>query len=285
MAICDINGKVVTASVTDTSGFGVTDYEVFTDDKGNTARQGALTYDGRKLYLKNYPAQRMDFVRNYNGGVMIALGDSYTSMGSSYFTEFAEKHGLVCDNRGLASSTIAGTTDGTVGFQPFWNRLDTAISEYTSGKTISGTSYGLEDVKLVTFMGGANDWSTVDESQGIDRLGTPESEDKAQLYGACKYIFNRMLSVFPNADIVVILQPSNLARIFAHWQKESIVREMAELHGIPICDCCFNWYHPSNPADLVKYWQSDEVHMTADGNKAIFDKLEKVVNNLQFTRN
>lgn len=285
MAICDINGNVVTASVADTSGFGVTEYELFVDDNGSTVRQGVLTYDGRKFYPKNYPDQRVDFVKNYGGGVMLALGDSYTAIGASYFTAFAEKHGLICDNRGVGSSTIAGTTDGTVGFQPFWNRLDTAISEYTTGKTINGTAYGLEDVRFITFMGGANDWSTVDESQGIDRLGDPDSEDKAQLYGACKYIFNRLLSVFPNADIVVILQPSNLAKILEHWKKESIVREMAELHGIPVCDCCFEWYHPSNPTDLATYWADDELHMTADGNKAIFDKLEKVVNNLQFTRN
>lgn len=267
--------------------FGVTDYGLYTDSNGNSARQAVLTYQGKRLYPKNFPDQRLDFKKDYGGGVMIALGDSYTSMGASYFSAFAEKHGLVCDNRGLASSTIAGTTDGTVGYRPFWSRLDTAIAEYQAdgGHTINETAYTCEDVKLVIFMGGANDWFTVDETQGIDRLGNPESEDKAQLYGACKYIFATLLANFPNADIVVILQPSNLARIFGHWQKESIVREMAELYGLPICDCCFEWYNPGNADDLATYWQSDELHMTDAGNQAIFDKLEKTVNNLPFTRN
>lgn len=282
----DVHGNTIAVSGSTSSDFGVSDYAAFTDDKGNGAREAVLTYQGKKLYPKNYPAQRIDFVRDYGGGVMIALGDSYTAMGASYFSAFAEKHGLVCDNRGLASSTIAGSADGsTVGYKAFWTRLDTAISEYQAGHAINGTTYTPEDVKLVTFMGGANDWSTVDPEQGIDRLGDPTSEDKEQLYGACKYIFATMLSAFPNADIVVILQPSNLARIFPHWQKESIVREMAELYGLPICDCCFEWYHPGNADDLATYWQSDELHMTAAGNQAIFDKLEKTVNNLPFSRN
>lgn len=267
------------------SDLDVTDYALFDNDKGESARQAVLTYKGKKLYPKNYPEQRLDFVKDYGGGVMFALGDSYTAMGASYFSAFAEKHGLICDNRGLASSTIAGSEDKiTVGYHAFWKRLDEAVAEYQAGHAINGVPYHPDDVKLVTFMGGANDWYTVDESQGIDRLGSPESEDKEQLYGACKYIFAKLLSAFPNADIVVILQPSNLARIFGHWQKESIVRETAEMYGLPICDCCFEWYHPSNADDLATYWQSDELHMTDAGNTAIFAKLEKTVNNLPFTR-
>lgn len=284
MAIYDINGNVISTGG-GTSDFGLADYATF-DDGENSARQAILTYQGKRLYPKNYPEQRLDFVKNYGGGVMFSLGDSYTAMGGSYFSAFAEKHGLVCDNRGLASSTIAGSEDRiTVGYHPFWCRLDDAVAEYQEGHTIDGVTYHPEDVKLVTFMGGANDWSTVDEEQGINRLGTPESEDKEQLYGACKYIFATLLSAFPNADIVVILQPSNLARIYPHWQKENIVRDMAELYGLHVCDCCFDWYHPSNPNDLTTYWQSDELHMTDAGNTAIFDKLEKVVNNLSSSRN
>jgi hypothetical protein len=135
-------------------------------------------------------------------------------------------------------------------------------------------------------MGGANDWYTVDESQGIDRLGNPESENKEQLHGACKYIFDTLLANFPNADIVVILQPCNAAKgNYSMWLKEGIVRDMAEMYSLPICDCCFEWYNPSNPTDAATYWASDKLHMTDAGNTAIFAKLETVVNNLPFTRN
>lgn len=289
MAICDISGNIIADGGNTSSDFGVVDYSAFTDGAGNNARQAVLTYQGRRLYPKNYPEQRIDFVKDYGGGVMIALGDSYTAMGSSYFSAFAEKHGLVCDNRGLASSTIAGSEDGTtVGYHAFWIRLDSAISEYQAdgGYTIDDTAYTPEDVKLITFMGGANDWYTVDADQGIDRLGDAESEDKEQLYGACKYIFSTLLAAFPNADIVVILQPSSPSKgNYAMWLKEGIVREMAEMHGLPICDCIFEWHNPSNPTEASTYWADDGLHMTGAGNQAIFDKLEKVVNNLPFTRN
>lgn len=278
--VIEIGGGVVA------SGFGVTEYALFTDNDGTSARQAILTYDGKRLYPKNYPEQRKDNIKVYDGGVMLTLGDSYTAyMNTNFFSPFATKHGLVQDNRGLASSTIAGTTDGTVGYKPFWNRLDTAVSEYTSGKTINGTTYKLEDIKLITFMGGANDWSTVNESQGINRLGTPESEDKSQLYGACKYIFNTLLSKFPNADIVVILQPSSASKgNYEMHLKESIVKECANMYSLPICDCCFEWYNPSNPNDANVYWQSDNLHLTDAGHQAIINKLEKVLNNLQFYR-
>lgn len=280
----DGSGNPIEVSGSSSSAFDVTDYAIFTDDSGNNARQAVLTYQGKKLYPKNYSAQRLDFVKDYGGGVMLTLGDSYTAMGSSYFDTFAVRHGLVQDNRGVGSSTIAGTTDGEVGFQPFWNRLDTAIAQYQAegGYTISENAYTADDVKLVTFMGGANDWYTVDAEQGIDRIGNIQSEDKAQLYGALNYIFPTMQTAFPNADIVVILQP--FGNGYAMRLKEGIVKEMAEMYGIPVCDCAFEWYSQSNPNDLATYWQADKLHQTADGNQAIMAKLEKVVNNLPFSR-
>lgn len=271
----DIDGKVVAIS----DDFGVTDYGLFTDNDGNSARQATLTYQGKKLYPKNYPAQHGDIVKDYESGYMIALGDSYTSMAATYFREFGKRHGLMCDNRGLASSTIAGSADGTtVGYHAFWVRLDEAVAEYKA----SGTC---DDVKLITFMGGANDWHTVDEEKGIDRLGNIDSTNKEQLYGACKYIFSTLLATFPNADIVVILQPSSPSKGNAVMRKkEAIVREVAEMYGLPICDCIFEWYNPDNPTDAATYWASDDLHMSDKGNEAIFAKLEKVVNNLPFTR-
>lgn len=283
MALYDGYGNLIEVTGT-SSNFGVAEYASFTNDDGERARQAVLTYNGKKLYPKNYPEQRIDFVKDYGGGVMLALGDSYTYMGGGYFSAFAEKHGLVCDNRGVSSSTIAGTTDGTVGYQPFWARLDTAVAEYASGKTINGTAYTAEDVKLVVMMGGTNDWYTVDEEKGIDRIGNPDSTDKAQFYGALRYIFDTVPMAFPNADFVVILQPvsGNAGNTVARL-KQGIIREMAI--GATICDCCYEWYNPSNPTELATYWQEDKLHMTDAGNTAIFAKLEKVVNNLPFTRN
>ena len=283
----DGNGNPINISSggTGSSDFSVIDYATYEDNNGS-ARQAKLTYQGKTLYPITNQAQRQDKVKVYNGGVMLTLGDSYTTYMKTFFDTFATKHGLVQDNRGLVSSTIAGSEDGTtVGYHAFWVRLNAAISEYQAGHAIGGTTYTLNDVKLITFMGGANDWTTVDASQGIDRIGNRDSTNKEQLYGACNYIFNTLLSTFPNADIVVILQPSNETKGNNIMQlKEGIVREMAERYGLPICDCIFEWYNPSNPNEATKYWQSDKLHLTAEGHQAVIDKLEKVVNNLPFER-
>lgn len=274
----------------ETSGFGVTEYATFTDKDNVSARQGILTYQGKRLYPKNYPEQIITEVKNYGDKVGLFLGDSYTAMGSSYVTAFCERHGLVPDNRGKGSSTIAGSEDGTtVGFWAFWLRLDEALEEYRNGKTIDGVTYYLEDVAFIHIMGGANDWWTVDETQGIDRLGSITSENKEQLYGACKYIFSTCLAECPKADIVVTLQPTNAngdSNNYAMALKESIVRECAEMFGLPINDCRFKWFNSTNPDDLGTYWSSDNLHLSEAGNERLWNvDLENAVNNLPFTRN
>lgn len=272
------------------SDFGVAEYALFNDNDESSARQATLTYQGKKLYPKNYPEQRIEKIKKYGGKVAIFLGDSYTAMGHSYITEFCERHDLVCDNRGLASSTIAGSEDKiTVGYHAFWVRLNEALAEYENGKVIDGATYALEDIAFIHIMGGANDWYTVDETQGINRLGDITSENKEQLYGACKYIFATCLSKCQKADIVVTLQPTNGengSNNYAMALKENIVRECAEMYGLPINDCRFKWFNTSNNEDLATYWQSDNLHMTEKGNDRLFNvDLEKVVNNLPFSRN
>ena len=221
---------------------------------------------------------------------MFTLGDSYTAYMHNHFDAFAIKHGLVQDPRGLASSTIAGSADGsTVGYHAFWVRLDEAIAQYKAvgGYTLNGTAYTCDDVKLITFMGGANDWTTIDADKGINRIGSGINEtNKETLYGALNYIFSTLLSTFKNADIVVILQPSNPYKTVQQmYLKENIVREMAEMYSLPVVDCCFNWHQHTNPLDQAKYWQSDKLHLTSVGHDDVIAELEKVVDNLKYSRN
>lgn len=278
MPIYDGNGNPIEIG----SAIEVVDPERFVDNDG-MARAGNLEYDTYRFYPKVYTDQIERKVKMYDGGVLLALGDSYTAMAGTEFTAFAQTHGLVCDNLGYGSSTIAGTTDGTVGYHPFWSRLDAEIANFP--KAIDGTTYALSDVKLITFMGGANDWWTVNES--VDRLGDSTSTDKAQLWGATKYIFDTFQTTFPNADVIVILQPSNAGSEtsnYAMWLKEGIIRECAEMYSLPICDCRFDWYNPVNPSDLATYWSSDNVHLSNLGEEKLFEKLEKTLNSLQFYR-
>ena len=58
MAIYDINGNVVSSGESASSDFGVTGYELFTDNDNASARQAVLTYQGKRLYPKNYPDRK-----------------------------------------------------------------------------------------------------------------------------------------------------------------------------------------------------------------------------------
>lgn len=255
-------------------------------------------------------AAQEDIIKNYGSGVLLGIGDSYMQNNTA-LTAIATKHNLVCDNRGVASSSISGNEAQTVGLYPFWLRINTAVEEYTAGKMINDTVYHCEDVKLIVFMGGANDgW--IDYRRGTGKTET----DTDTIYGALNSCFSMLLSSFQNADIIVILQPVNYNVSSASWDeetakgygfesladaqkfsdyqlgqyamhiKESIVKEMAELYGLNIVDCCFNWYSVLNPNDREKYWRTDKLHMTSDGNDAIYNvALEGAINNLKITRN
>lgn len=285
----DGNGNPIEISGGGSGNFDVTGYSVFDDNKEGTARQATLTYQGKRLYPIVTPNQITDKIKKYKGGIMFTLGDSYTAYMKKHFDEFATKHGLVQDPRGLASSTIAGSADGsTVGYHAFWVRLDEAISQYKAegGYTLNGTAYTCDDVKLIIFMGGANDWTTIDEEHNINRLGSGINEtNKETLYGALNYIFTTLLNTFKNADIVVILQPSSPKKgVQQMYLKENIIREMAEVYSLPIVDCCFDWHQHTNTLDQVKYWQEDKLHLTTAGYDDIIADLEKKVNNLKYSR-
>lgn len=282
MALYDINGVEIASGGTESSGFDVTDYALFTDNEGS-ARQAILTYKGKRLYPKNYNDQRLDKIKIYNGGLMISLGDSYTAYLNKFFDAFAVKHGLVQKNVGLASSKIARPEgEGLDTIKSFVTRLDGLIASFPI--TINDTVYKITDVKLITFMGGANDWTTVDDSQGINRIGDRYSTDKGQIYGATKYCFQTLQSTFPTADIICILQPNNAdnSDFCVMESKEKIVKECAEMFSIPICDCCFDFYSSSNTTELTKYWRDDKLHLSDDGHQALIDKLETTLNTLPY---
>ncbi len=236
-----------------------------------------------------------------SGGVWIALGDSYTVYADSYFKALAGKYEMIYDGQGKVSSTVCGNVEGTKGFAPFWQRMNSFISNYTGdGQTIGDAVYTAEDVKLITFMGGANDGFGKD-----GWLGSHTSMDTNYIYGSCNYMFRKLHENFPNARIICILQPANYADamnytddataqklgfanlaemqawdIYSFGQykmetKERAVKECAERFGIHIVDCIFDWYSVVNPTQRAKYWNTDKIHLSGNGSAALADKLDR----------
>lgn len=279
----DGNGNEIEIGGGESGKLDVADYKIYEESDGTQSRQGVLTYNGLNLYPVNKQNQRENETKMYSGGLMVTLGDSYTAYLNSYFDTFAQKHGLIQKNVGLASSKIARPEgEGQDTIKSFVTRLDELIASFPI--TINGKAYTTTDVKLITFMGGANDWTTIDTEKGIDRIGDRYSTDKGQIYGATKYCLETLQKTFPSADIIVILQPNNgnNTDFCVMEMKENIVKECAEMYSLPICDCCFNFYSPSNPTEFSNYWQNDKLHLNADGHQKLIDKLEVTLNTLDY---
>ena len=279
------NGKGEIIALEDTKKITIDNdsYVGYDESNGVESSQAVLLYNNRRLFPVNKSAQREYEKKIYLPGLLITFGDSYTAGMKTLLDTFAGNHGLVQYNMGMASSKIARPEgEGLDAVKSFVTRLDELLTSFPL--SVSGVSYTKNDVKLITFMGGANDWTTIDSEQGIDRIGDRYSTDKGQIYGATKYCFSTLQTNFPNADIIVILQPNNNNNNdFCIMElKEQVVKECAEMYSLPICDCCFNFYSPANPTELAAYWAGDNLHLNSTGYQKIIDKLELTLNSLSY---
>lgn len=238
-----------------------------------------------------------DNIKELNGKIMLSLGDSFTAhLAGAYtdgvsestsgkFHDLANKYGMTLYSYGIVSSTIKTDENGGYSYQPMATRVDKLISDHLSEAN---------NVGVITFMGGLNDSYGRESSLGNNIADM----SKGHTYGACHYIFSSLLNNFPNAEIFVILQPCGANRanddtdydgndtsamtdiqFSTHISqvKQKIVREVAEFYGLNIVDCCFDWYNPNNPNDLITYWGSDKLHLTDSGYKELSKKLEKKI--------
>lgn len=246
------------------------------------------------------------------GKVMIALGDSYTRGMDGVLSALAERYGMILDNQGIVSSSVCGDTTGNKGFQPMWHRADGIVSNYTAeeGYTINGAAYAAEDVGVITFMGGANDGFGPDTWIGTG----PADMDTNHFYGAMNHIYSTLMEAFPNAQVITILQPSSFNRTvntntdpaageviddataqlwgfkdsaayrkmtdiqfsnYAMVIKEEAIRRMAWAYGSHVVDAFGKFPTVFNPANRVKYWQGDKLHLSATGCQLVADLLER----------
>lgn len=246
----------------------------------------------KAVSLASKSKAKSEDIVSLNGRVWLALGDSYTHLlGASYgdghgltpcttgkWGELASQLGMTLYGYGISSSTIRFSMNtGSDGhsFQPMVSRVDTLIADHTEEA---------DNVGLITFMGGLND------SFAETFLGDLKSVENTTIYGSCHQIFNKLTNAFPNAKIVVILQPVSCNNsppadsefsgmsdaqycIYSAQLKQRIVKEVAEFYGITICDCCFDWYTTANPIHLSTIWSADLIHLSTLGNQKLTEKL------------
>ena len=119
---------------------------------------------------------------------------------------------------------------------------------------------------------------------------------------------NSLLSNFPNAKIITILQPSSYNRIassvtteqsaqaqgfsslaelqkmndvqysnYAMALKENAIEEVARAYQVEVVDCFHEFPTIFNSANRTKYWSTDKLHLSAVGYQFIVDKLEEKI--------
>ena len=228
------------------------------------------------------------------GKTAIFLGDSYTYQSAAMLKNMCAELNMSADNRGIVSSTITGSADGNKGYQPMWKRAQDICAEYTANGTTA-------NVALVVFMGGQNDGFGPDTFLGRSIAETSNE----RIYGAMHTILNAFRKTFPKAKILVVLQPSSFNRSvasvtdndtavamgfpdlvtlqrmddyqfsnYAMYQKESIVRDVAEFYSTDILDCCFGWYSVLNADHRSKYWSADRLHLNTIGYEALVARIK-----------
>lgn len=241
------------------------------------------------------------------GKVWIAMGDSFTVGMKTQFENLAAKYGMVVDNRGIVSSSICGDYDSSTGegrgFKPMWKRTKELLTQYTEGYTLNDVTYTIEDVGLITFMGGAND--AFSKSKWLGEYGTA-TMDTYYIYGALNSIFNDFLTGFPNAKVIVITQPGyfnqtidstvtdEIAQLwgfkdsaayqsmthvqFANYgmdKKQEAVREMAKVYHLHVVDANRAFPNVFYEKNQTTYWTPDKLHLTGEGYQFVADMLDE----------
>ena len=145
------------------------------------------------------------------------------------------------------------------------------------------TKYNHEDAFAKDLLKGLKDYRMEDKIIDCCTFLEEIQEEKVNKKGELK-VKVKVNKPFMNYVAVKAIMNNDVWN-YIMMRKEVIVKEMAERYGLPICDCCFEWYNPNRANEAIKYWQSDKLHLTSEGHQAVIDKLEKVVNNLPFTRN
>ena len=233
-----------------------------------------------------------------SGKILIALGDSYTAGMRSQLSALASRYNMIIDNRGVVSATISYRN--TTPNKRMFNIADTIVTDYTSGKTIDGTTYYTDDVAIITFMGGANDGSIISSWIGT---GIQET-DKTTIYGSLNHIFNVFRETFTKSEIICITQPSNYAILkssvstdagaqelgftdlaelqvmsdvqfsnYCHAIKEEAVKAITWPYGVKVVDMYYEFPSILNPSNRANYWQNDKLHLTTAGYNLIANAL------------
>ena len=191
----------------------------------NILGTGRLTGEAKEKMKELRAMYSNDLINTYSeemkGLNVLALGDSLFSgtIGYEKSAQWVNKLGLDCGwnltNLGIGSMTVSWTERNNVAE---WGNKNSMYDWYFNGKndfrwgstakgvspneffTCGNVSGNGEDVDLIIFEGGCNDYGTAISAP----LGTLDSTDPATFLGAWNCIVERLLADYPNATIVFL---------------------------------------------------------------------------------
>ncbi|MBR5767503.1 MAG: SGNH/GDSL hydrolase family protein [Clostridia bacterium] len=144
------------------------------------------------------------------------------------------------------------------------------------------------DADVVVIFGGTNDFG-----HGDAPIGTPEDSTPASFWGACNYLFKRVIERYPAAAIVVMTPLHRHGENFtdgdAHQKKYhygnlktyvDIIKAVAEKYSLPVLDLYGTAGIQPSVRAQQELFMPDGLHPNDAGNAKIAARLESFLKNL-----
>ena len=235
----------------------LTSLETFEDNIDNTIDDAIYDYEIKyneiTQNIDSTHTNRPDFSK-LTGKTVNFVGDSVTY--NAYFTKIEKELGIVANNLGVSSSTIA------INNHYLQNQ---SIVEKVCGLN-GNTAYSDADIWVI--MGGLNDMWYASE------LGDISSTENDTVYGALKSICDNIRKR-TNNPILILCTPNQTKRNGEYINKLcKAIKDVAGLYGCPVADV----YSESGicPSNLYNT-TSDGVHPTVTGEDMLYPVVAKVI--------
>ena len=194
---------------------------------------------------------------DWSGKKWNAVGDSITAR--DVYTKLVSKSfGLVVNNQGLSSSTVA------------------VNDTYLKGESIYERTLKIEDADLWTVFGGTNDWLYKTP------LGTIDSDDSSTFYGALNLTVENIINR-PNEPKLILFTPLQSNRngenedgVTMEVYRQAII-DIGEKFNVPVLDL----YEVGGiNTDNLEKLTEDGIHPNIDGTKLFYPSIVSTIEKL-----